>query len=259
MEHDFLLTVEFDGTDFCGWQRQSSGRSVQGTLESGLERLAGEPTRAVAAGRTDAGVHALGMPVSTTMPDRWTPHTLLRALNAILPRAIAIRRVQRVPPGFNARRMALGRHYRYDIGTDSSTRSPFRGRSEWPLGRSLEFGALTRVASVLPGEHDFRAFAVVGEPKPHYRCQITEARWEELEPGRLRFSVAADRFLHHMVRFLVGTMVDIGLGRRPEHDMPHLLSMTTNHQTSAPAPASGLAFVAGRYPPELLTGESASW
>lgn len=259
MGRAFLLTLQFDGTAYCGWQRQREGTSVQGELERVLERLAGERVKAVAAGRTDAGVHALGMPVSATVPDRWTAADLLRALNALLPPDIAVREVRAVREGTDARRSASGRRYRYDIGTDGSSRSPFRQRTEWPLGRAVSLGALVRTASVLPGEHDFRAFAVVGEPKPHYRCRVAEAEWREIAPGRLRFTIAADRFLHHMVRFLVGTMVDVGLGRREEGDMATLLTRTDNFETSPPAPASGLAFEAAWYPDDIWLEDRAAW
>jgi tRNA pseudouridine38-40 synthase len=119
--------------------------------------------------------------------------------------------------------------------------------------------AMQRAADRLAGEHDFRAFAAVGEPKPHYRCRIAEARWEPLDPARLRFTVAADRFLHHMVRMLVGTMVDIGLGRRPESDMDQLLRAQDNGETSPPAPARGLSFVAADYPADIFLIERAQW
>lgn len=259
MERTFLLVLEFDGTDFCGWQRQAEGRSVQAVVEQALGRLAGAPRRAIGAGRTDAGVHALGMPVSITMPARWNPGDLLRALNAVLPRDIAVHQVREVIPGTDARRAALSRRYRYDVGTDSSSRSPFRVRTEWALGRPLDFATLSRVAAVLPGEYDFRAFAIVGEPKPHYRCRILEAHWQLLDPARLRFTIAADRFLHHMVRLLVGTMVDIGLGRRPENDMARLLTLPHNADTSAPAPAAGLSFVEAHYPESIFLAERAQW
>lgn len=259
MGRAFLLTLQFDGTEYCGWQRQREGRSVQGEVERVLQRLAGSRVRAVAAGRTDAGVHALAMPVTIAMPERWTAAELLRAMNALLPVSIAVSAVRAVRPGTDARRSASGRRYRYDVGTDGSCRSPFRQRTEWPLGRALSLGALERAASVLPGEHDFRAFAVVGEPKPHYRCRVLEAAWHEIEPGRLRFTIAADRFLHHMVRFLVGTMVDVGLGRREEGDMARLLHRTDNSETSPPAPAAGLAFVAAWYPDDIWLEESATW
>lgn len=259
MGRPFLLTLQFDGTDYCGWQRQPEGQSVQSVVEGVLSRLADAPTRAVAAGRTDAGVHALAMPVSATMPERWSAIELLRATNALLPDAIAVVAVRGVRPGTDARRSALGRRYRYDVGTDAASRSPFRCRHEWPLGQALDRGALERVAGVLPGEHDFRAFAAVGEPKPHYRCRILEAVWQEVAAGRLRFTIAADRFLHHMVRFLVGTMVDVGLGRREEGEMAELLTLDHNQRTAAPAPASGLAFEAAWYPDDIYTGEVASW
>lgn len=259
MSRAYLLTLQFDGTAFCGWQRQREGRSVQGEVERILARLAGAPTKAIAAGRTDAGVHALGMPVSTTLPDRWTAADLLRALNAMLPADIAVAAVREVRAGTDARRHALGRRYRYLIGTDASARSPFRRCTEWALGREPAFEALAGSAATILGEHDFRAFAVVGDPKPHYRCRIAEAEWTRLEDARLRFTVAADRFLHHMVRFLVGTMVEIGLGRREAADMATLLGQTDNQRTAAPAPAAGLAFLSAEYPPDLFLEDAAAW
>ena len=259
MERALLLFLEFDGTDFCGWQRQPHGRSVQLVVEGALSELAGRACKAVAAGRTDAGVHALAMPVSVTMPERWTCGDLLRAMNAVLPSEIAVREVRAVAPGTDARRSALERRYRYDIGVDPSARAPFRSRNAWPLARSLSSAAMQRAADALSGEHDFRAFAAVGEPKPHYDCTITEAHWDQPEPGRLRFTVAANRFLHHMVRMLVGTMVDIGLGRRAETDMTVLLNRRDNGATSPPAPAAGLSFLSARYPDSCFLTERAAW
>ncbi len=258
MERALLLFLEYDGTDFCGWQRQAQGRSVQMVVEGALSELAGGP-RAVAAGRTDAGVHALSLPVSTTMPERWSCRELLRALNAILPKELAVHEVRAVAPGTNARRAATERRYRYHIGINAATRSPFRSRTEWSLPRALDVDAMQRGADAIAGEHDFRAFAAVGEPKPHYDCTVREARWERDGDARLRFVVAADRFLHHMVRMLVGTMVDIGLGRRADSDMTTLLQRTDNSETSPPAPAAGLAFVAARYPEHCFLEERAAW
>jgi tRNA pseudouridine38-40 synthase len=259
MERALLLFLEFDGTGFCGWQRQTRGRSVQAVLEGALSELAGLPRKAVAAGRTDAGVHALALPVSVTMPERWTCSELLRALNAILPREMAVHEVRAVSPGTDARRAALERRYQYDIGIDAGARSPFRCRTEWAIPKPLATDALQRAAEAIAGEHDFRAFAAVGEPKPHYDCTVTEASWEHSGSGRLRFVVAADRFLHHMVRMLVGTMVDIGLGRRDEDDMARLLERRDNRETSPPAPAAGLSFVSARYPAQCFLDERAAW
>jgi tRNA pseudouridine38-40 synthase len=259
MERALLLFLEFDGTDFCGWQRQARGRSVQLVLEGALSELAGSARQAVAAGRTDAGVHALAMPVSVTMPERWTCSELLRALNAVLPREMAVREVRAVRPGTDARRSALERRYRYEIGIDTAARSPFRSRTAWAIAKPLSQDAMQRAADLLAGEHDFRAFAAVGEPKPHYDCTISEARWQQPDATRIRFIVAADRFLHHMVRMLVGTMVDIGLGRRAEGDMARLLERRDNRDTSPPAPAAGLSFLSARYPESCFLPERAAW
>jgi len=259
MERTFLLSLEFDGTDFCGWQRQSEGRSVQLVMEAAVSRLAGAPRTVIGAGRTDAGVHALAMPASVVMPSRWTPSRLLQALNSVLPRDLAVREVREAVPGTDARRSALSRQYRYDIAEDGSGRSPFAARTLWPLGRPLDLAAMEAATAALPGRHDCRAFAVTGEPKPHYDCTIAEARWERLAPARLRFHIRADRFLHRMVRLLVGTLVDVGLGRRPADDVTRLLALRHNAETSAPAPAAGLTFVAAAYPDTCFPGERATW
>jgi tRNA pseudouridine38-40 synthase len=251
MSRSFLALLHYDGREFVGWQRQATGRSVQAEMERVLDRLFGRRTVATAAGRTDAGVHALGMGVSFVAPAKWEPADLTRALNALLPRDCWVAEVHVMAHGFHARKSALARRYRYDIGTDRAARSPFRHPYEWALGRALDLGAMRAASASLLGEHDFRAFAATGEPKPHWRCRIARAEWTEREHGvGLRFHVEADRFLHHMVRMLVGTMVDIGLGRRPLSDMTMLLARTDNHETSPPAPPQGLYFVSASYPAE---------
>jgi len=259
MERALLLFLEFDGTDFCGWQRQTHGRSVQLVVEAALSELAGSPRKAVAAGRTDAGVHAIAMPVSVAMPERWTCREMLRAMNAILPKELAVHEVRAVAPGTDARRSATERRYRYDIGTDTGSRSPFRSRTEWSVSQPLAVDEMQQAADLVAGGHDFRAFAAVGEPKPHYDCDIREAHWERIDSSRMRFTVTADRFLHHMVRMLVGTMVDIGLGRRPAADMAALLQRRDNRDTSPPAPAAGLSFLSARYPDTCFLAERAAW
>jgi tRNA pseudouridine38-40 synthase len=248
----FLATLHYDGTGFVGWQRQPSGRSVQSEFERVLERIFGRRTVAHAAGRTDAGVHAIGQGVSFSTPPTWTDVALRRALNALLPRDCWVQSVGLMQPGFHARKSALTRRYRYDVGTDEASASPFRRSLEWALARPLDLDALIGAARLLQGEHDFRAFAAKGD-KPHYRCRIGMAAWSPRSEGRgVSFEVEADRFLHHMVRMLVGTMVDIGLGRRPFADMATLLQRTDNAETSPPAPAQGLYFVAATYPPGLF-------
>ncbi len=252
MSRTFLATLQYDGTNFVGWQRQPSGRSVQTEFERVLERLFGDRTVAHAAGRTDAGVHAMGQGVSFSAPDSWTDQALRRALNALLPPDCWVETVHPMQPGFHARKSALSRRYRYDIGTDEASASPFRRGLEWALGRPLDFDLLQAGAQAVRGQHDFRAFAAKGD-KPHHRCRLSRAEWELRPESRgVSFHVEADRFLHHMVRMLVGTMVDIGLGRRPPGDIQILLHSTDNAATSPPAPPHGLYFVAAIYPRELF-------
>jgi len=241
--------LHYLGHGFAGWQRQAAERTVQAELEGALERLTGRRVPTTAAGRTDTGVHALHQVVSFTMPDRWNPAAVCRAVNAVLPRDIWVARVDRAPPGFHARRHALARRYRYVVGCDRAAHSPFRRPFEWALGSSLDIGRLRAAAVGLMGEHDFRAFSAAGQPKVHYRCRVTVAAWEARRDAEgFIFDIEADRFLHRMVRFLVGTMVDIGRGRRPVTDITRLLGQTNNAEASPPAPPEGLYLVGVSYP-----------
>jgi tRNA pseudouridine38-40 synthase len=155
-------------------------------------------------------------------------------------------------PGFHARKSALSRRYRYDIGLDDASASPFRRGFEWALARPLDLELIRAASRGMLGEHDFRAFAAKGD-KPHHRCRLSLAEWQLRSGDRgVSFHVEADRFLHHMVRMLVGTMVDVGLGRRPLEDIELLLQREDNSDTSPPAPPQGLYFVAAKYPAELF-------
>jgi tRNA pseudouridine38-40 synthase len=259
MSRSFLTLLHFDGTGFLGWQRQAEGRTVQGELERVLAKLATRRVVTHAAGRTDAGVHALGLPVSLSLPESWSAPALHRALNALLPNDIWVAATSEMRDGFHARKDAESRRYRYDVGTDAASASPFRRKHEWALGLPLDGDALARAAAHLPGEHDFRAFSAKTEPKPHFRCRVSLAHWEGRPGARgWRFHVEADRFLQHMVRMLVGTMVEIGQGRRPVSDMERLLSRTDNNETSPPAPPHGLYFAAARYAPDCYLGHTSA-
>ena len=251
MSRTFLATLQYDGSGFVGWQRQPTGRSVQIEFERVLERLFGRRTVAHAAGRTDAGVHSIGQGVSFSAPASWTESALYRALNALLPRDCWVAAVHPMQLGFHARKSAISRRYRYDIGLDEASASPFRRQFEWALAKPVDIELLSAAARVVRGEHDFRAFAAKAD-KPHYRCRLMLAEWEHRREDRgVRFHVEADRFLQRMVRMLVGTMVDIGMGRRPLGDMSALLRRQDNLNTSAPAPPQGLYFATVVYPPEL--------
>jgi tRNA pseudouridine38-40 synthase len=255
----FLAVIQYDGGGFAGWQRQPADRTVQAEFEAVLERLMGRRTPATGAGRTDTGVHALGQGVSFLGGDGWArePSELRRALNALLPREIWVQRVHVMRAGFDARRSATARRYQYRVGTDEGAASPFRRPYEWALGRALETSALESAAAALIGEHDFRGLAAAGANTAHYRCRVALAQWAPRADGvGMAFTVEADRFLHHMVRFIVGTMVDIALGRRPPPDFPRLLVAPDNLAASPPAPPQGLYLEAVRYPLDLYAEES---
>jgi len=257
----FLAVIQYDGGGFAGWQRQPADRTVQAEFEAVLEQLMGRKTAATGAGRTDAGVHALGQGVSFIGTERWAGDAagLRRALNALLPQGIWVQQVHSMRPGFDARRSATARRYRYLIGTDEAAASPFRKPYEWALAHALDLGSLESAAAALLGEHDFRGLAAAGANTAHYRCRVALARWAPRADGvGMAFTVEADRFLHHMVRFIVGTMVDVALGRRPPADFPSLLAATDNLAASPPAPPQGLYLDAVQYPPELYAEESAT-
>lgn len=251
-ERTVQLVLHYDGSDFSGWQRQPEQRTVQGVVEQALERLCGHPIAALGSGRTDAGVHARGQAVGVRVPDKWTPDALRRALNAILPPDVWVVAAHEMRSDFHARYSAIARRYCYYVGTDDDAQSPFRRRTEFPFLFPLDRDMLHASATPLVGEHSFRAFAVKGTApeSDRHRCAVALARWQE-RPGGLRFEIEANRFLHHMVRFLVGTMLDIASGRRPLADVSVLLGAQDNQEVSAPAPAHALFLEAVQYPSEL--------
>jgi tRNA pseudouridine38-40 synthase len=256
MNRTLLATLQFDGRGFLGWQRQAIGRTVQGEVERVLERICGERVTVHAAGRTDAGVHADAMGVSFVLPPRWTPQEARRALNALLPPDCWVASVQQVADGFHARKSALSRRYRYVVGTDEASASPFRHPFEWALARPLRSDALADCAHLLLGEHDFEAFSVRGQQHAHHLCDIQLAEWRPRPADRgVEFHIQANRFLHHMVRMLVGTMVEIASDRRPAADFARLLASRDNQDTSAPAPPQGLYFVRADYPASAFVVE----
>ncbi len=253
-ERTVRLVLHYDGAGFSGWQRQPETRTVQGVLEAALERLCGTSIAALASGRTDAGVHARGQAVGVRVPDRWSVRELRRALNAVLPADVWVAAATEMRSEFHARYSAVSRRYSYYVGTDDEAHSPFRGRYELALGQPLDRGALDAAAAHIEGEHSFRGFAVRGTAPAHddHRCRVTRARWRDRDGGGgLVFEIEANRFLHHMVRFLVGTMLDVATGRRPPADMARLLNAETNEEASPPSAAHALFLDDVVYPPEL--------
>lgn len=247
------LVLHYDGSAFAGWQVQPEQRTVQGELERVLAGLCGERIVAQGAGRTDAGVHARGQVVGVRVPEKWQAASLRRAMNALLPDDVWVAAAHEMRPEFHARYSATARRYAYLVGTDDSARSPFRRRWEWYVARPLDPVRLEAAAREVIGRHQFLAFAVRGTAPDHddHTCDVTMARWEPRTHGGFTFHVEANRFLHHMVRFLVGTMVDIASDRRPAADMARLLTSAANDEVSAPAPAHALFLESVTYPADL--------
>src|SRR5881396_3743806 len=246
------LVLHYDGAAFSGWQRQPGERTVQGVLEDSVARLCGDHVPVIGAGRTDAGVHARGQAAGLSVPEKWTGQALRRSMNAILPDDVWVAAAFEMRDDFHPRYSAISRSYSYFVGTDDFASSPFRRTRELVWRKPLDFGRLCEAARLIEGEHCFRAFAVKGTAPEadHHRCTVSSAAWREREGG-LAFDIQADRFLHHMVRFLVGTMLDIAVGRRNVSTITELLEQDNNSEVSQPAPPHALFLERVDYPNDL--------
>jgi tRNA pseudouridine38-40 synthase len=238
--HRIRFTLHYDGADYFGWQVQPGRRTVQGEVERVLGRLFDVPATVLGSGRTDRGVHATGQVAMVNAPIRWTPAALRRAMNALLPGDVWVADAAEAPADFHPRYDAISRAYLYRVGLAPACRSPFHARWCWPLAEHLDTGAMGRAAQCLLGEHSFRSFAKAGQEERGDRCTVTVAEWRRWDPVGIEFHITANRFLHHMVRYLVGTLVSIGRGLRPAEEMAELLAPTSPLVTSPPAPPEGL-------------------
>jgi len=257
----FRLTLHYDGSGFSGWQLQPRARTVQGEVERAIGRLTGGRRPVVAAGRTDSGVHATGQVATVALPNEWKDRIreLHRGLNALLPGDIWVQELRETSPEFHPRFHATGRSYRYQVGIRPEANSPFHRPWCWPVEEEMEVDLLHRCAALLPGEGSFRAFAKAGQEHRGDRCRVEEAGWGRWEEVGLAFQISANRFLHHMVRYLVGTMVDVARHRRGLEEMVELLARPhTDLVTSPPAPPQGLFLTgvayAGEEEPESPEG-----
>jgi tRNA pseudouridine38-40 synthase len=253
-ETRLALTLHYDGGAFFGWQAQRKERTVQGEIEAAVERLTGSRRTVIGSGRTDRGVHAIGQVAAVTVPTRWTPPTFRKALNAVLPEDIWVREVRAVPPAFHPRYDAVARTYLYRLGLAEEARSPFVRPWCWCLRRPVRRDLLDRAAEQIVGEHTFEAFAKTGQPERGTRCTVRSTRWAIWDGLGLAFTITADRYLHHMVRYLVGTMVEIAREVRPLEDLPALLAAGSSpgRETSPPAPPRGLFLAEVEYPDTAL-------
>jgi tRNA pseudouridine38-40 synthase len=238
------LTLAYDGGAYAGWQVQPDKPTVQGTLESALRQITQETIRVTAAGRTDAGVHALGQVVGFATATRLSNVDLQRALNAVLPADIAVLSLADASEGFHATRDAVAKRYRYQIH-NGRTPSVFDRHYAWHYPQPLDAPAMREAGQALVGRHDFSSFETAGSERPDSIRTIHElsvARGEELSE-RVTVEVAGDGFLYNMVRTIVGTLVDVGVGARDINWPAAVLAACDRREAGQTAPPHGLFLV----------------
>ena len=257
--------MAYDGTSYVGWQRQAEGVSVQGLLEAALTRIEGRQVHVIGAGRTDAGVHAAAQVASIAVESDIDVDALRRAINATLPPDVRVLRVDDAPPGFHARYAATAKTYHYRLFSGPVV-SPFAHRFVWHLRCRLDVEAMDAAAGALIGEHDFAAFQSTGSAVRGTVRRLTESTVRRMAPAAgatdgpsfaplasplegelLVYTVTGTGFLRHMVRAIVGTLVEIGTGRAPASLMADLLSARARSRAGPTAPASGLCLASVTY------------
>ena len=243
------MKVAYDGTSFLGWQRQATGRTVQGELENILGRLGGGSEVAVTgAGRTDSGVHAHGQVAHADITTRFDDARLHHALMRMSPPDLAIRSLVTVSSGFHARYGAISREYRYSI---IDFPDPFRSRYAWRLDYPIDRERLDAASRRLPGRRDFTSLSKHNPGTPNSVCNVTCAEWKDV-PGGLEFRVVADRFLYGMVRLLVGIQIDVARGKREPDEIDMLIEQAVRRDQSPAAPSLGLSLVEVLYPQPIF-------
>ena len=236
------LTLSYDGTRLVGWQRQAEGESVQGVLEDALARFEGGPVTVHGAGRTDAGVHALGQVASVEVAFTHDVATLARALNAQLPEDVRVLSVEEAAPGFHARFSARSKTYRYCI-RNGAVATPFERAYVWHVPQPLDVDAMRQAASRLLGRHDFSTFRSIGTDVPDAVRTLHRSDVVGDAGSLLTYEVSGDGFLRHMVRAIVGTLVEVGRGWRDPAQMDALLQTRDRARAGATAPPHGLFLV----------------
>lgn len=246
----FKLTIAYDGAAYQGWQVQANGPTIQAEVESALQQVTGEEIRVTASGRTDAGVHALGQVASFDSETEHSTETLHRAINSNLPMDIRLLTVEEAPAGFHAIRDAVSKRYRYFI-QDGGVRDPFLRGWAWYMPQKLDDWNMQDAATELVGEHDFATYQSSGSPRTSTVRTILDFTVER-QVGQLCepivIEVAANGFLYNMVRNLVGSLVEVGLGKQPV-EWPRSILPAKDRRIAGPtAPPQGLFLVSVEYP-----------
>jgi tRNA pseudouridine38-40 synthase len=239
------LTLEYDGTNYHGWQLQQNAVTLQGALEAVLQRLFSQQIRVRVAGRTDAGVHALGQVVSFTSEQVTDLNRLHRSLNALLPPDIAVTRVEEVPESFNPRRDALSRAYRYRLW-NYPWPSALWARYAWHIPFPLNTDAMNQAAALLVGDHDFSSFQGADSVERNPWRTVLQSTLQQKDEF-LVYEIEARSFLRHMVRNIVGTLVDVGRGALSVEDFMRIFAARDRTLAGPKAPPQGLFLLAVRY------------
>lgn len=252
----FRLLLEFDGSDFEGWQIQRrSGRTVQGSLVKAVERVVAGRARVTGSSRTDSGVHAEGFVASLQVATDLTPETLQRALNAVLPRDVVIRELHEAAVDFDARRDACWKRYRYSIW-NAPDRSPRRARRTLHVRQPLDLEAMRRAAEQLTGRHDFACFQAAGSAVEHTVRSLYRVDVLEQAEGEVTLEVEGAGFLRYMVRNLAGTLIEVGRGRRAAETIPQLIASCDRRLAGATAAPHGLSLIEVGYTPHPAEAQS---
>jgi tRNA pseudouridine38-40 synthase len=233
------LLIEYDGTNYQGWQVQPKGPTIQGILEEKLGLLTGESIRLVGSGRTDAGVHALGQVAHFKTQSQMDARSIQRALNSLLPSDIVIQKIEEVEEDFHARKHSKSKVYEYRI-LNRNLRSPFHHGYAWHIPQRLDVKEMGKATQWLIGEHDFSSFRSVGTPTRTAIRRVIRAEWKRGRDGLIRFEIEANGFLKQMVRAIVGTLVEVGKGKMSAMEFQKVLESKERKKAGPTAPAQGL-------------------
>ncbi len=246
----WFMTLSYRGAPFHGWQRQPGDVSVQSTIEDALATLVREPVPVTGAGRTDAGVNARMMVAHLDLPDCIDPREarFVRALNSLVGRDIAIQSFRAVASDSHARFDASERSYRYFVHT---SKSPFTGGLSWYAPNGLDFEAMNAAAAMLTGRRDFTSFAKLHSDVKTNICDLRCAVWHRIDSSNWYFEIAADRFLRNMVRAVVGTLVEIGRGKRSPEWVADVLECRDRCAAGTSMPAEALFLWSVEYPEDI--------
>jgi len=250
------LILEYDGTAYAGWQRQPGQPTIQEALETAIKQLTQLDVSVLGAGRTDAGVHALGQVVSFRIEKNWSPDEWTKGMNARLAKDIAVRMAAIMPDDFHARHAARGKLYQYRI-LNRPVRPAIERRYVWHVPKLLEHEVMRQAASSLVGFHDFTSFEGTLTDNEDPFCNLQQLSLRR-EGDHVIVEAYADRFLKHMVRAIVGTLVEVGHGKRPANEMVVILDAKNRTRAGRTAPAHGLFLMRVDYedPIVILTDNS---